>query len=278
MSNLHKLKQSMAYWCLVDTEWKWNIEQVCQLALNLGMEGIDLAPPEIYSTLKKYGLKCTICCNGMPGEPFVKGLNNLKNHEEVIARTKQSIDLAAKYNFPNVIAFTGYKWLDPKDPSRGEISANECFDNCVKGLRELSDYASEKGVIICLEHLNSRIQSHSMKGHPGYQGDSIDFCADIVRKVNSSNVRLLFDIYHVHIMHGNVNKYLRAHQDIIGHIHTAGYPGRNELDDKQEIDFSTIVATLQEIGYTDYIGHEFIPTRNPIEGLSAAVNIFNDYK
>jgi hydroxypyruvate isomerase len=158
----------------------------------------------------------------MSGEPFVKGLNNLKNHEEVIARTKQSINLAAEYTFPNVIAFTGYKRLNPEDPSSGEVSVDECFENCVKGLRDLSVYTSEKGVTICLEHLNSRIGSHPMKGHPGYQGDNIDFCADIVRKINSPNVRLLFDIYHVHVMHENVNKYLRAHRDIIGHIHIAG--------------------------------------------------------
>jgi len=167
MPNLHKFKQSIAYWCLVNTEWKWDTEQVCQLALSLEIEGMDLAPPEIYSTLKNYGLKCTLCCNEMAGEPFVKSLSNLKNHEEVIAHTKQSIDLAAEYNFPNVIAFTGYKWLNPEDPSSGEVSVDECFENCVKGLRNLSVYASEKGVTICLEHLNKRIGSHPMKGRPG---------------------------------------------------------------------------------------------------------------
>lgn len=135
--------------------------------------------------------------------------------------------------------------------------------------------ASEKGVIICLEHLNSRIESDPNKGHPGYQVGNIDFCADIIRKVSSPNVRLLFGIYHVKVMHGNVSKYLRVHRDIIDHIHTAGYPGRNELDDKQEIDYPDIVVTLQEIGYTGCVGHEFIPTCEPSEGLSAAVNIFS---
>ena len=100
MSNPQKFKQSIAYWCLANTEWAWNTEQICQLAVNLSVEGIDLAPPETYPTLKKYNLKCAICPNGMPGPPFIKGLNNLKNHEEVIARTKQSIDFAAEYNFP----------------------------------------------------------------------------------------------------------------------------------------------------------------------------------
>ncbi|CAF1309400.1 unnamed protein product [Adineta steineri] len=275
MSNSHKSKQSIAYWCLADTEWEWNTEQICGLALNLGIESIELAPPETYPILKKYNLKCALCCNGMPGAPFMKGLNNLKNHEEVIARTKQSIDLAAEYGFPNVIAFIGYKWLNPEDPSSGEVSIDECFENCVKGLLDLSKYAAEKNVTICLEHLNTRVESHPMKGHPGYQGDNIDFCADIVRKVNSPSVRLLFDVYHVHVMHGDVIKYLRAHHDVIGHIHTAGYPGRNELDDKQEIDYPAIVNAIQEIGYTGYIGHEFIPTREPMDGLSKAVSMFN---
>jgi len=275
MSNWHQFKQSVAYWCFADTDWKWSIEQVCQLAVNLGIDAIDLAPPEVYPILKKYNLKCSMCCNGMPGPPFVKGLNNLKNHEEVIIRTKQAIDLAAEYNFPNVIAFTGYKWLNPEDPSSGEVSMEEGFENCVKGLLELSAYASEKGITICLEHLNTRIVSDPNKGHPGYQGDNIDFCADIIRKVNSSNVRLLFDVYHVQVMHGEVIKYLKAHRDVIGHIHTAGYPGRNELDDKQEIYYPDVVATIQEIGFTGYVGHEFIPTREPADGYSAAVNIFN---
>jgi hydroxypyruvate isomerase len=275
MSNPHKFKQSIAYWCLANTEWEWSTEQVCQLALNLGIESVELAPSETYPTLKKYNLKCALSCNGMPGAPFMKGLNNLKNHEEVITRTKQSIDLAAEYNFPNVIAFTGYKWLNPEDPSSGEVPVDECFENCVKGLLELSTYAAEKGVTVCLEHLNTRVKSHPMKGHPGYQGDNIDFCADIVRKVNSPNVRLLFDVYHVHVMHGDIIKYLRAHRDVIGHIHTAGYPGRNELDDKQEIYYPDIVAAIREIGYTGYIGHEFMPTREPVDGFSTAVSMFN---
>jgi len=275
MSNPHKFKQSIADWCLANTEWEWSTEQVCQLALSLGIESVELAPSETYPTLKKYNLKCALSCNGMPGAPFMKGLNNLKNHKEVITRTKQSIDLAAEYNFPNVIAFTGYKWLNPEDPSSGEVPIDECFENCVKGLLELSTYAAEKGVTVCLEHLNTRVKSHPMKGHPGYQGDNIDFCADIVRKVNSPNVRLLFDVYHVHVMHGDIIKYLRAHRDVIGHIHTAGYPGRNELDDKQEIHYPDIVAAIREIGYTGYIGHEFIPTREPVDGFSAAVSMFN---
>ncbi|CAF1394538.1 unnamed protein product [Adineta ricciae] len=275
MSHPLKFKQSIAYWCLAETEWKWNIEQICQLAVSLGMKSIELAPTEAYSIIKKYQLTCALCCNGMPGVPFMKGLNNLKNHEEILTRIKKSIDTASEYGFPNVIAFVGYKWFHPEDPSSGEISINECVESCIKGLRELSVYAADKGVTICLEHLNTRDRSHPMKGHPGYQGDNIDLCANIVRRVNSPNVRLLFDIYHVHIMHDDVNKHLRDHYDIIGHIHTAGYPGRNELDDKQDIYYPDIVTTIRKIGYNGYVGHEFIPTREPRDGFFAAKKIFD---
>jgi len=275
MSKSTSFKQSLAYWCLANTEWEWNADQICQLAMDLGIEGVELAPPEIFPLLKKYNLQCSLSSNCMPGEPFAKGLNNLKYHEEVIAKTRQSIDLCAEYEFPNVIAFTGYKWRNAEDPASGEITRGECVDNCVKGLSDLSAHAAAKGITLCLEHLNSRDGSHPMKGHPGYQGDDLDLCSEIVRKVNSPSVRLLFDFYHVQVMHGDVIRRLKQHQDIIGHLHTAGCPGRNELDDRQEIHYPGIVAAIRDIGYTGYVGHEFIPTGEPSTGFAAAVEIFN---
>ena len=276
MSNTTKYKQSVAYWCLADSEWQWNIEQICQAAKQLGLASVELAPPETFPTLRKHGLKCALCFNGMPGAPFVKGLNNAKYHEQIITQTKQAIDLAAEYEFPNVIAFTGYKWRDAEDPASGEISAEECFKNCVEGLAELSKHAAAKGVTICLEHLNTRDGSHPMKGHSGYQGDNVDFCADIVRKVNSPSVRLLFDFYHVQVMHGDLIRRYKALQDVIGHLHTAGCPGRNELNDRQEIHYAGVAAAIRESGYSGYIGHEFIPIDDPMKGLSSAVKLFSD--
>ena len=275
MLSLMNYKQSMAYWCLADTEWNWDTEQICRAAVELGLSGLELPPPDSYPTLEKYKLQSSLCVNGMPGVPFVKGLNNLSYHEEIISRTKDSIDRASGYGFPNVIAFTGYKWRDAEDPASGEISLQHCATNCVKGLSELSAYAAEKNVTVCLEHLNSRVSSHPMKGHPGYQGDDLDVCADIVRTVNSPNVRLLFDVYHVQVMHGDIITRLNANRDVIGHIHTAGCPGRNELDNSQEINYAAIVNAIKEIGYSRYIGHEFIPTRDPMDGLNAAVALFN---
>jgi sugar phosphate isomerase/epimerase len=274
MLSVMSIKQSVAYWCLADSDWQWSAEQICRAACDLGLSGLDLCPPDSYPMLRKYKLQDALCWNGMPGAPFVKGLNNLEYHEQVISSTKQSIDRAAQNGFPNVIAFTGYKWRNAEDPASGEISREECLTNCVKGLSDLAAHAEAKGVTLCLEHLNSRVSSHPMKGHPGYQGDNVEFCAEIVRKVHSSNVKLLFDFYHVQVMHGDLIERLGAHHDVIGHLHTAGCPGRNEFDDNQEINYAGVVNAIREIGYSGYIGHEFIPTRDPMDGLTAAVKLF----
>src|SRR5260370_29990855 len=160
--------------------------------------------------------------NGMPGAPFVKGLNNPKYHEEVIARAKQSIHAWSGAGFPSVIAFTGYKGRDAEDPKSGEISREEGADNCVKGLKQLIGHAEKHGVNICIEHLNTRDSSHPMKGHPGYQGDDLDYVADIVRRVGSPRMKLLFDIYHVQIMNGNVIRQIEQTRDITDTIQKTG--------------------------------------------------------
>ena len=124
--------------------------------------------------------------------PFAKGFNNPKYHDEVIDRTKKMIDACADAGFPSVIAFTGYKWRDAEDPKSGEISRDEGADNCVEGFKKIVGYAEKKGVTICMEHLNTRDSSHPMKGHPGYQGDDLDWMAGIIRKVGSPRLKLLF--------------------------------------------------------------------------------------
>jgi hydroxypyruvate isomerase len=209
----------------------------------------------------------------MPGAPFMRGLNNPRYHEEVLARTGEMIDAAAEAGFPAVIAFTGYKWRDADDPTSGEISLEEGADNCVKALKELAPHAEKQGVTICLEHLNTRDDSHPMKGHPGYQGDDVDYVAGILRRVGSERAKMLFDIYHVQIMNGDVIRRIEQCKDVIGHVHTAGNPGRAELDDNQEILYPPIMRKLVEIGYAGYVGQEFIPTRDPLAGLKQAVEL-----
>ena len=151
--------------------------------------------------------------------------------------------------FPAVIAFTGFKWRDADDPKSGEIPRDEAAANCVKGLKTLVAHAEKRNVTVCVEHLNTRDGTHPMKGHPGYQGDHTDYCIDILKQVGSPQLKLLFDIYHVLIMDGDVIRRLRQHKEWIGHIHTAGNPGRGDLDDKQEINYPPIMEGLLEIGY-----------------------------
>ena len=268
-----RIKQSIVFWCFNVAGDKWDIEQTCRVAKDLGVSSIELAPPETWPTIKKHGLTSAIVPNGMPGAPFMRGLNNPRYHEEVLARTGEMIDAAAEAGFPAVIAFTGYKWRDADDPTSGEISLEEGADNCIKALKQLAPRAEKQGVTICLEHLNTRDDSHPMKGHPGYQGDDVDYVAGILRRVGSERVKMLFDIYHVQIMNGDVIRRIEQCQNVIGHVHTAGNPGRAELDDNQEILYPPIMRKLVEIGYAGYVGQEFIPTRDPLAGLKQAVEL-----
>ncbi|MEX0670052.1 MAG: TIM barrel protein [Pirellulales bacterium] len=266
-----RIKQSLVHWCYNVAGDKWTTEKMCHVAKDLGCVSIELSAPEDWPTLKKHGLICALAPNGMPGAPFMKGFNNPRYHDEVIARTSEMIDACAMAGFPAVIAFTGYKWRDAEDPKSGEISADEGAANCVKGLKQIAAHAEKKGVTICLEHLNTRDDTHPMKGHPGYQGDDIDYVANIVRKVGSPRVKLLFDFYHVQVMNGDLIRRVEQCKDVIGHIHTAGCPGRSELDENQEINFPPLMRKLLDIGYTGYVGQEFIPTRDALAGLEQAV-------
>ncbi len=255
-----RIKQSVVFWCFNVAGDKWDIDQTCTIAKKLGCQSVELCDPDTWGSLKKHGLTCAIAPNGMPGAPF-------------ITRTKEMIDKCSDAGFPSVIAFTGYKWRKAEDPTSGEIPLEEGMANCVKGLKKLAAYGEKKGVNVILEHLNTRDDTHPMKGHPGYQGDNVDQVADMLRSVGSERVKLLFDIYHVQIMNGDVIRRIGQMKDIIGHVHTAGNPGRVELDDKQEILFPAIMKKLIEIDYKGYVGQEFIPTRDPLVGLTEAVKL-----
>jgi hydroxypyruvate isomerase len=143
--------------------------------------------------------------------------------------------------------------------------------NCVEGYKRIVGHAEKKKVTLCLEMLNSRVGSHPMKGHPGYQGDHTDYCVELINKVGSPRLKLLFDIYHVQIMDGDVIARIRQHKDVIAHVHTAGVPGRGELDEKQEVNYPAVMRALADVKYKGYVGQEFIPTRDALEGLRQAV-------
>jgi hydroxypyruvate isomerase len=265
-----RINQSVCHWCFAS---HWSLEQLCRYAVELGLKSVELVAPDTWPTLKKHGLTCAIAPNGMAGPPFVKGFNNPKYHDAVIAATRSSIEACAAAGVPAVIAFTGYKWRDAEDPGSGAIAPDEGIANCVAGFKKLVGFAESRKVTLCLEMLNTRDDSHPMKGHPGYQGDHLDFCVEIINRVGSPALKLLYDIYHVQIMDGDQIRRIRRLKDLIGHVHTAGNPGRGELDDKQEINYPAILRTLAEVGYKGYVGQEFIPTREPAAGLREAVTV-----
>ena len=130
----------------------------------------------------------------------------------------------------------------------------------VVGLKKIAGHAENKNVTVCLEHLNTRDDSHPMKGHPGYFGDDVDFCVDLIKRVGSENFKLLFDIYHVSVMNGDVIRRIRQYHEYIAHYHTAGNPGRCEIDGNQEINYPPILKAILETGYDGYVAQEFIPT------------------
>jgi hydroxypyruvate isomerase len=253
-----RLPQSIVHWCYKDY-WK-DPQQFARITKDLGCRSVEIIDPEHWPVLKKHGLVCAIA--GSHG--FVKGMNNPAHWDECMGLLRSRIDACADAGFPSVITFTGMR--EPHIPD------DVGMKNCVEGYKKIVGQAEKKKVTLCLEMLNSRVDA-TMKGHPGYQGDHTDYCVEIIKKVGSPRLKLLFDIYHVQIMDGDVIARVRQHKDVIGHVHTAGVPGRGELDDKQEINYPPIMRALADVGYKGYVGQEFIPTRDPLEGLRQAVEL-----
>ena len=260
-----RIKQSVVQWCFAK---HWQLAQTCKVAAELGCKSVELVPPQHWPLLKEHGLTCAIASS----HGFVRGMNHTEQHDECNAILRKVIDDAAAFpapggSVPSVITFTGFATTEA-----GTVGPEQGMRNCVEGFKKIIGHAENRGVNLCLEMLNSRVDEE-MKGHPGYQGDHIDYCLDIVRKVGSPRMKLLFDIYHVQIMDGDVIRRLHECKDYLGHIHTAGNPGRRELDDQQEINYPPIMRTLVEIGYEGYVGQEFIPTGDPRQGLEQAVRL-----
>ncbi len=257
-----RIKQSLVHWCY---EPYWDVPEMIRVARRLGCGSIELIAPKYFPMLKENGLACAIGTIDMsPDPPFVKGFNNPEHHDRVIKATREAIDACAEYGFTQVITFTGMSDGIPDD-----VGA----ENCVRGYKKIIGHAEKKGVTLCLEMLNTRATDHPMKGHPGYQGNHTDYCVDIINRVGSPNLKLLFDIYHVQIMDGDLIRRIHQHKDVIAHIHTAGNPGRGELDADQEIQYPAVMKALLDIGYQGYVGQEFIPTRDPLAGLTQAVTL-----
>jgi hydroxypyruvate isomerase len=245
--------------------WTFNpmpTEELARHCKALGMHAMEGVDAKHYPMIRELGLRIAI--TGSHG--FAKGPCDPANREFCLQKLRDGIDLAAKFEAPNVITFTGMRVKGMGD--------EEMTRNCVETWKAVMPYAEEKGVTVCLEHLNSRDASHPMKGHPGYFGDNVDHCVDMIKAVGSPRMKLLFDIYHVQIMNGDVIRRLRQYKDVIAHYHTAGVPGRGELDETQELNYPAIVRAIVETGFQGYLAQEFIPTwPDKVKALRHAVRV-----
>ena len=256
-----RINQSVADWCFIsDASVKpMTLERLCQVAVALGIKSVELVKPADWPLLKKYGLVNALA----PSHGFAKGFNDKANHEMCIAEIRKSVDACAEAGFPTVITFSGF---------RNGIADDVGLENTVAGLKKVIGYAEKKKINLCIEVLNSRVDIE-MKGHPGYMGDTVEWCGEVCKRISSPRMTMLFDIYHVQIMQGDIITRIKKWHEYIGHYHTAGVPGRNELDDNQEINFPPIMRTIVKTGYKGYVGQEFIPTRDPIRGLLQAAKL-----
>jgi hydroxypyruvate isomerase len=216
----------------------------------MGMSAVESIGADPNRLARVRGLGMHIGYMGSHG--FQKGPLDPANHAECEAKLRAGIDLAERFQCKNVITFTGYR-------VKG-ISDEKASANCVEFWKRLMPYAESKGVNLVLEILNTRDDTHPMKGHPGYYGDDVDLCVDLIKRVDSPRMKLLFDIYHVQIMNGDVIRHLRQHKTYVAHVHTAGVPGRGELDDTQELNYPAVMRALLETGYDGFVAQEFIPT------------------
>lgn len=254
------VRQSVMGWCFKPMP----MLELAEHCKRIGLEAMEGIPSTDYDAVTKMGLKISLV--GSHG--FAKGPLDSENHAEVEKKLRDAIDLAVKYNAPNVITFTGM--------SKTGISDKAARKNCLDCWKRVVPYAEQNGIGIVLEHLNSVDDSHPMKGHPGYWGDDVHLCAELVKEVGSDSFKLLFDVYHVQIMNGDLIRNIRRYHDIVGHYHTAGNPGRGELDDFQEINYSGVIRAIMETGFRGYIAQEFIPaSKDPVASLEQAFQVCN---
>jgi len=252
------IRHSLMGWCFKPMDTL----ELARHAKEIGLVGIEGIDRKHYADVRKLGLDISLV--GSHG--FSRGPCNPEYRDEVVATLEDAIDVAAGVGSRKVITFTGMRF-DGMDPDRAA-------DDCVAVWKQVLPRAERQGITLVLEHLNSRDASHPMKGHPGYFGDDVELCVRLIERVGSPNLKLLFDIYHVSIMNGDVIRRLRLHRDVIGHLHTAGNPGRGELDETQEINYPAVMRAVTEIGYHDFVAHEFIPTwDDPILALRHAAMV-----
>ncbi|HLX63857.1 MAG TPA: TIM barrel protein [Planctomycetota bacterium] len=275
-----RIKQSVVSWCFNPMK----VEDLADASAKMGLKSVELCDPKFWPALKALGLTCAIA--GSHG--FVKGFNHPENHDECVAKVLKSIDASADFGCPSVICFSGMKTLNTAghvvedkrlfkegmtEKIVSEISDEDGMKNTINGLKKVVGAAEKKKVTLCIEVLNSRV-AETMKGHPGYQADKLEWAVQVCDKIGSPNMKILFDIYHIQIMEGDVIVRIKKYKDYIGHYHTAGVPGRCELDDTQEINYPPIIRAIIDTGYTGFLGQEFIPrNKDVIASLRQGVRV-----
>jgi hydroxypyruvate isomerase len=245
-----RLNQSVSRWCY----GKWSLDELCAVSVKLGLKAIDLLGPSDFPTLKKHNLICSM----VSSHSLSEGLNNKKNHADCIAKIRTAIDAAAEYGYPNVITFPGNRAGTPDDVG---------IENTVEGLKQIVGYAEQKKVTLNLEYLNSKVN------HKDYMFDNIKWGVEVCKRIGSERVKILYDIYHAQIMEGDIIRTIQTYKDYMGHYHTGGNPGRNEIDETQELYYPAIMRAIAETGFKGYVAHEFVPKGDPLAALTYAVRI-----
>ncbi|MGH7567686.1 MAG: hydroxypyruvate isomerase family protein [Gemmatimonadales bacterium] len=234
------------------------LPEFCTAAREIGLAGIDLLGRDDWPVVTDHGLIVTMGYPTARRDFIATGFNHRANHTLLLRELEETIPFAARHHVPNVIAMFGNR--------RGRSDA-EGIDACVAGLGAIRALAEEHGVTICLELLNSKVD------HADYQGDRTAFGVEVARAVGSPQVKLLYDIYHMQIMEGDVIRTIRANIAHIAHFHTGGVPGRHELDETQELNWRAVARAIADTGFQGYVAHEFVPTRDPLTALREAVAV-----
>jgi hydroxypyruvate isomerase len=246
-----KLKQSLCRWCYS----KIPLDDLCRQAAAMGVVGMDLVEPADWPTIRKYGMVPTIT----QGDAKIPdGWNRKESHERLEQEIRARITRAADAKVPMAITFSG---------NRQGMSDEEGKENCIIGLKRIAKFAEDKGVTVCLELLNSKVN------HKDYMCDHTAWGVDVMKGVDSPRVKLLYDIYHMQIMEGDIIRTIHDNIQYIAHFHTGGVPGRHELDDTQELQWRTVAKAIADLNFQGYIAHEFLPTKDPMTSLRQAVEL-----
>jgi hydroxypyruvate isomerase len=247
-----RIHQSVSRWCYKDIP----LEQLASYAASIGLAGVDLLQPDEYEVPRRFGLICTMGYAG--GGEIPDALNRTENHAAIEQAFRMNIPRAAAAHVPNVITFSG---------NRRGMSDEQGASNCIAGLNRVKRIAEDHGVTICMELLNSKVTHHD------YMCDHTAWGVQVVKEVNSPNVKLLYDIYHMQIMEGDLISTIRQNLQWIGHFHTGGVPGRHELNNTQEVQWDGVMRAIADSGFHGYVAHEFVPTGDPLVSLRQAADL-----